>query len=263
MAKSDVLEPPESPSILLKAYELLTAFSHRRRVMTLSDLARASGLPKSTVHRILARLLEIGAVERHGDAYRIGMSLFAVASCSPASALRDVAAPHLEDLHSRTRQTIHLGVLRGSDVFYLEKLRHLGSIRTPTFVGGRLPAHCTAIGKALLAAEDQNDLAELLTGPLTARTARSITDPQRLRAEFKEIRVAGLATDDEEAAPGLACVAVPIPLGDRAIGGISVSFPAAAGAGQVLRNALRETAARISRSLDAHDAWIPPARLSW
>ena len=252
------LSAAESSSILLKASDVLNAFSHRRRVQTLSELARASGLPKSTVHRVIAKLVEIGLVERYNDCYRIGLPVLALASCSPASAMRDKALPHLEELHVRTGQTVHLAVLRGDDVVYLEKLSHDTAAPSPSSVGGRIPAHCTAVGKAMLATRTETELRQLLTGPLRARTPLTITDPGRLRMQLARIRAAGVATETGEAAVGLACVGVPIRHGQQTIGGVSVAFPASAGSTQLIENLLRESAVRISRVLTRMD-WVPPS----
>jgi DNA-binding IclR family transcriptional regulator len=257
-----VSEPvAESPSILLKAFDLLGSFNHQQRVLTFGELVRESGLPKSTAHRVIAKLLELGAIERHGDGYRVGMRLFAVASASPASALRDVALPHLEALHSHTRQTVHLAVLRGGDAVYLEKLRHLAAIPSPSLVGGSIPAHCTAVGKVLLAARDDDDLEQRLAAGLVRRTPRSVVDAAQLRAELLHVRTEGFAMEHGEAAAGLACLAMPIWFGDRVLAAISVAFPAQAGSARFLRNPLRETAADISRAIRAHDRpdWLPPS----
>ncbi|WP_217576678.1 IclR family transcriptional regulator [Streptomyces sp. GbtcB7] len=248
---AETADPTETSSILWTARHILGAFSHHRRLMTLSEISRASGVPKSTVHRVIARLMEIEAVERHGDGYRIGMSLFALGSYTPESALRDIAMPHLEELHTRSRQTVHLAVLRGTEVVYLEKLRHPASTPSPSLVGGRNPAHCTAVGKVLLAAQDEEESDRRLRAKLETRTARTITDPLRLRSQLTGIRAAGIGVERGEAAAGLACAAVPVSAGGQTVAAVSVAFPASAGSGEVFHSLLRETAARVSRSLSA------------
>ncbi len=143
-----------NPSVLWKAFDVMNAFSHQNRVLTLSEIARLSGLPKSTTYRILMMLLEAKALERVDNGYTIGIRMFSVGSLSVDARRRELAMPHLERLRRVTRQTVHLAILRDTDVVYLEKLPSLASPGTPAFVGGRLPAHRTGVGKALLAFSD-------------------------------------------------------------------------------------------------------------
>lgn len=237
-----------APSILWKAFDVLGAFSHRHRVLTLAQIARHTGLPKSTVHRVLAMLADTGAVEPTEAGYRVGLRMFALGALPPEAALREAALVHLEQLHRYTSQTLHLAVLRGGDVVYLEKLPSRNGVPSPALVGDRLPAYCTAVGKVLLAHSGDADAAAALTGPWRRRTARSLASAEQLRRQLQSIRADGLAVDREEAAEGLACVAVPILVHDRAVAAISVAFPASAGSGQVLVSPLRQTAAAIARS---------------
>ncbi|MES9537679.1 IclR family transcriptional regulator C-terminal domain-containing protein [Actinomadura sp. NPDC000600] len=237
-----------APSVLWKAFAVLGAFSHRNRVLTLAQIARCSGLPKSTAHRVLAMLVEIGAVEQTEGGYRVGLRMFTLGTLPPEAALREAALVHLEELHRYTGQTLHLAVLRGADVVYLAKLLSRKSVPTPAAVGARFPAHCTAVGKALLAFSGGGSAAVALTEPLRRRTAASLASAEQVRRQMDGIRAAGFAVDREESADGLACVAVPVLVHDRAVAALSVAFPASAGSGQVLVGPLRQAAAAISRS---------------
>ncbi|OPC77234.1 IclR family transcriptional regulator [Embleya scabrispora] len=243
-----------APSVLWKAFRVLGVFSHSRRVLTLAQIVRRSGLPKSTAHRVLAMLLEVGAIEQHSDGYRMGLRMFSLGTLPPEVALRDAALVHLEELHRVTGQTLHLAILRDADAVYLEKLRGRRYDRSPALVGGRLPARCTAIGKAMLAFSTDRTIAEVSAAPPAPRTARSLTSVPALRRELAAVRVDGYAVDREEAVDGLACVAVPILVAGRAVAAVSVAFAAAAGSGTVLVNPLRHTAAAISRSIPAGSA---------
>lgn len=241
----DDAPPANASSILWKAFDVLGTFKHSRRVLTLSEIARRSGLPKSTVHRILAMLLEVKAVERSERGYRIGLRMFALGTCSTEVHLRDIALPHLERLRRVTRQTVHLAVLDSSEVVYLEKLPSHASPATPAVVGGRLPAASTGVGKALLAFGD--DLAApRLEG---ANKLTPLRCGQPLQDYLQTVRRSGIAGDREEAARGLACVATPILVRSKAIAAISVGFTAGAGSGELFINPLRETSAAVSRAL--------------
>jgi DNA-binding IclR family transcriptional regulator len=237
-----------APSVLWKAFDVLGAFSHRHRVLTLAQIVRHTGLPKSTVHRVLAMLAEVGAVEQADGGYRIGLRMFTLGALPPEAALREAALVHLEELHRYTGQTLHFAVLRGAEVTYLEKLPGRKGVPTPAIIGDRLPAHCTAVGKALLTFSADETVAAALAGPLPRRTGKSLVTAERVRSQLDAIRVSGFALDREESADGLACVAVPVLVRDQAVAAVSVAFPASAGSGQILVNPLRQAAAAISRS---------------
>ncbi|MDK0524225.1 IclR family transcriptional regulator [Streptomyces sp. ML-6] len=238
-----------APSVLWKAFRVLGAFSHSRRVLTLAQIMRRSELPKSTTHRVLAMLLEVGAVEQHNGGYRVGLRMFTLGALPPEVALRDAAMVHLQELHRVTGQTLHLAILRDGEAVYLEKLRSRKYDPSPAVVGGRLPAHCTAIGKAMLAFSQERVVADALAGPLPRRTAHSLVSAEGVRRQLAAIRTDGFAVDREEAVEGLACVAVPILAQHRAVAAVSVGFAASAGSGHVLVSSLRQAAGAISRSL--------------
>ncbi|GGS20452.1 IclR family transcriptional regulator [Streptomyces humidus] len=249
------------PSILSKAFDLLRAFNTHERVMTLSELSRASGLPKSTVHRLLARLIDLGAIENHGAGYRIGIELFQLGSTTPAGAMRDVAMPHMATLHRWTGHTVQLGVLRGFDVVYLEKVARNSKSSDPSGVGTRLPASCTAIGKAMLAHEHLEDLQHFLPSPLPGLTPRSVTAVDPLIAQLRLIRQGDLAREQEEARLGLSCIASPIVVRGFAVGALSVAHPADVEldpkTGTVLRDTTAQIAKEIRQRLPEHDDWFP------
>jgi DNA-binding IclR family transcriptional regulator len=240
--------PVAAPSVLWKAFDVLGAFSHRDRVLSLAEIARRSGLPKSTAHRVLAMLLETGAVEQAVGGYRLGLRMFSLGALPPEAELREAAMVHLEWLHRVTGQTLHLAVLRGGDVVYLEKLLSRQRVDTPAAIGDRLPASCTAVGKALLAFSGRQAQAAILGRPLSRRTARSVTSSDALRGQLAATRARGYATDREESTDGLACIAVPVIAAGTAVAAVSVAFPASAGTGSLFAGPLRQAAAAIAAS---------------
>lgn len=241
--------PTEPPSILTKAFDLLRAFNRHERVMTMSELARAAQLPKSTVHRLLARLVELDAIEHHGNGYKLSLGLLQLGAATPAASLRDLTLPYLAGLHRWTAATVHFAVLRQFDVVYLEKLAPANSPSTLTLVGGRLPANCTAIGKALLAWEDLDDLLDFLPSPMPKLTPHSISSADALVAQLREVKSSGIAREREEAQPGLACIAAPVVVQQFAIAAVSVSYAASETLNPQTDSALRATVSQI-----AHDA---------
>jgi DNA-binding IclR family transcriptional regulator len=229
--------------------------------MTLSELARAAQLPKSTVHRLLARLVELDAVEHHRDGYKLSLGLMQLGANTPAASMRDVAMPYLAALHQWTTETVHLAVLRQFDVVYLEKLARPSSPSRLSGIGTRLPANCTAIGKALLAWEDLDDLAHFLPSPMPMLTSLSIRNVDQLIAQLREIKDDGIARERNEAQPGLACVAAPIIVNGFAVGAISIGYRSSGTLDPKVVTALRDSSARIAR--EVRDALADRRRASW
>ena len=235
-------------SILGKAFAILGAFTHGPRMLSLSQISRRSGVSKSTTHRVLAMLVELGAIERSGTEYRMGAVMFSYGSRSPEVALRDAALTHLESLFLQTRQTVHFAVLRKQEVLYLERLS-TRLVISPATVGGCMPAHLTGVGKALLAYASTEIINRYLDRRLIARTEASITNPDSLRHELAHIRNQGVAFDRAEAARGLHCVAAPVRVGGHAVAAVSVAYPSNAGSGKAFIEPVRTAATRIARSL--------------
>ncbi|WNM31679.1 IclR family transcriptional regulator [Streptomyces sp. Li-HN-5-11] len=210
-----------------KAVSLLVALGDRSGSGAgVSELARRAQLSKSTAYRVLGVLERNGVVERHGTGYRLGERLHSLGQAvygPDAENVRDVLLPFLADLYELTRETVHLAVLHDTHVAYLAKLYGHRSASVPSRIGGRLPAHATAVGKALLA-YDVDAAEQALRQPLRRFTDRTITDPDELSAELDRIRSTGVAFDDEEHQPGLTCVAVPVlSRGGRAVAALSVA----------------------------------------
>ncbi|MEU6645521.1 IclR family transcriptional regulator [Saccharomonospora sp. NPDC046836] len=240
-----------------KALAILTAFDRSHQVMGVSKVARRIGLPKSTTHRLLAVLVSWGLVSREGTMYSPGRKLMELSSLGQMPTLRDIALPHLQDLYELTRQTVHLAVLDKSDVLYVEKLYGHNRVVTPSAVGGRVPASCAAIGKAMLAYSPE-DVEAFEARPLPRLTSNSIAELRRLRLELEQVRLTGVAYDRQEAAAGLTCVAAPILTPARElIGGVSVAGPARSFVPSAFSVAVRTAAAQIARSLLSPSARHP------
>jgi DNA-binding IclR family transcriptional regulator len=210
-----------------KAMTLLACFGGQAGSgIGVSELARRAELSKSTAYRLLAALERNGVVEKVERKYRLGQRLHELgrdAYVAEHDWLRDSLTPYLVDLYESTHETVHLGALHGTDVVYLAKLYGHRQVRSPSRIGGRIPAYCTAVGKALLA-HDPVALERVLEGELRRLTPTTIVDPQRLMDEIAKIREEGVAYDDEEATPGLSCVAAPVVgYGGKALAALSVA----------------------------------------
>lgn len=216
--------PQSAVSKALTLLELLAEW--KGGSATLSELARAAGLPKSSTHRLLRELELHDLVDRVGLKYRVGGRFFEMslsARWSQHGHMRDVAAPILEQLYERTRLTVHLAVLQGRDVLYLEKITAPHGSGIPSRVGGRMPATCTALGKALLAYSPPAVVRAALVGEVARPTKWSPREPTLLLEQLRLAASTGAAHEHDEAKVGLSCVAAPVLIGTRPLAAISLS----------------------------------------
>lgn len=176
-----------------------------------SDIARETGVPNSSVTNILAALVETGLVRRIGPGYAIGPGVVELASVflrsdDPVQRFREFV-PSTDNLSHETAQ---LGTLAGSDVLFLARHDGTQPIALTSGVGRRLPASSTAIGKAMLARLEPSEMASTLSEPLPRLTDRSHRTLAELNEDLAAIRERGHSIDDEEAAPNVMCLAVAI-----------------------------------------------------
>ncbi|MFF2396259.1 MULTISPECIES: IclR family transcriptional regulator [unclassified Nocardia] len=204
---------------------ILDAFDAATPTLTLLGLAERTGLPRSTVHRILDQMIRLRWLAHTPGGYRLGLRVLELGGlAAEQNELREVVGPLLYELSQRTGLVGHLAVLDGREVLFLDRSGGRGRVVIPTRVGGRLPAHSTAVGKALLATLEPGIAEAALRGNAVARTARTIVDRAELHRELARIRNRqGVAVDTEESLPGVGCVAVPIRGRGVAVAAISLS----------------------------------------
>ncbi|GAB2985295.1 IclR family transcriptional regulator [Amycolatopsis acidiphila] len=242
-----------APSVLDRVLAILGAFDGESRPLGTSELARRTGLAKSTVHRLVCALVTHGLLERHGDGVVLGLRLFELAERVPRQHdLREAALPYMADLRAATRQTVHLAVLDGTEVVYVEILRSRDAPPLPSRVGGRLPAHATGVGKAILAFSPSETVEAVIRGGLPRLSERTIAGPGLLQRELRAVRGNGIAYDHEESRAGLVCAASPITAADGTIAG-ALSVSGWVGRLNVRRiaPAVRTAALALSRDLGA------------
>lgn len=225
MRSTEWNEPTDSSdSVLGRAVGIVSAFDSDDESVELSELARRTGLPKATVHRFLQQLCEFNIIERTATGYQLGMRLFELGMRQPVSRDLRAALPILGDLRDATHETVHLAVLDEAEVLYVEKLVGHQGPPLASRVGGKLPAHCTGVGKALLAFGPKDVAQAVLLGPLRRLTARTVVLPGPLSRELAKARREGVAYEYEESALGVVCVACPIMGSDGiAVAAISVA----------------------------------------
>ncbi|WP_199432374.1 IclR family transcriptional regulator [Qaidamihabitans albus] len=201
----------DTASTAARVTALLTAFEPGDDALGVSELARRTALPKSSVHRLTAHLVRHGLLERDGTALRLGLRLFEIGQLAVRQrGLVDAARPYLADLREATRNTVHLAVLEGTEVVYLDVLRGPDAPTLPSRIGGRFPAHATAVGKAILAWSPEPVVDTVLAAGLPRISRRTITGPGLLRRQLAKVRADGLAYDREESGVGVVCAASPL-----------------------------------------------------
>jgi DNA-binding IclR family transcriptional regulator len=198
-------------SVLGRAFSLLSAFTAEDVELSLGELSERTGLPKTTVHRLTGELIGFGALERGRYGVRLGLRLFTLGEQVPRHRrLRDLAMPYLEDLYEATHESAHLALLDGTEVVYLAKVCGHRSAPTASAVGGRLPAHCTAVGKALLGFSPTSVFAERVKAGLPRRTPLTLATPGALERDLMATAARGFSVDREETRMGIVSVAAPI-----------------------------------------------------
>ncbi|MGW9587320.1 IclR family transcriptional regulator [Microbacterium sp. NPDC055455] len=241
----------DSVTVLDRVTAVFDAFGEHDEGLGVSELARRANLPKSTVSRIAGDLVAQRFLDREGDKLYLGVRLFELAqTVEKPRRLRHLAHPVMTELRDVTGRTASLAVLEGADVVILAIVRAEGGCAPPASIGGRLPAHATALGKVLLAFSRREGVARLKDG-LPQRTPRTISDPAVLARELTDVRRLGVATDTEECSKDRVCVASAIlGHGGEPVAAISVTAPASEAAPDRLAPAVRAAALTLSRRLD-------------
>jgi len=235
--------PPEH-TVLGRSAAIMEAFDGAQQVLSLADLNKRTRLPKSTLHRLVDQLCQVGWLERDHGGYRVGLRMFEFGTLAvDGNRLHEAAFPHLQALASRTGLAAQLAILDHAEVVYLERIV-VGPIRLPTRRGGRKPAYCTALGKAM-AAYDDDAVRAVMAAPMPRKTTQTITEPAALRTELRRVRETGVAYDRGEAYEELVCVAAPIRSSGHAIAAVSVTGLAGRMRWSVMTEAVRGTAAAI------------------
>src|SRR6204780_2900017 len=225
-----------------RAAAILGAFDATHRELTLAALVSRSGMPRSTTHRVADRMIKLGWLDKPKDRYRVGNRLFEISSLAPIRhELREAALPFLQDLHAAAKTTVQLGVLEGTP----------GPRPMPILerAGGKIPAHCSALGRAILAYSDPETIEAILGAGLQPRTPRTLTSRVAVLRELTAIPPRGWAVDREEGNIGISCVAAPVfgPLGQVAAA-LSVTGPTGLVRPERIGPAVRLAAAAASRA---------------
>lgn len=210
-----------------RSFALLELLARAGGRLPLSDLAERSGLPLGTVHRLLQTLAGGGYVRQDADRrYALGTALLPLGNAA-TRLLGSWAQPYLGRLVEVSGETSNLAVLEDDRIVYLAQSPGRHRVRMFTEVGRRVLPHSTAVGKVLMAWQDESQVRRVMARlGLPRHTARTITDPATFLLELARVREQGYAVDDEEEEDGVRCLAVPVGPGATAVAAVSVSGPA-------------------------------------
>lgn len=259
MANSE--ETPDSLSGILERVDSILDALATEGSMNLTQISRVTSLPRTTVHRLLEQMTRRRWVTRIRNEYEIGVRPFHLGTIARQGHwFFRIARPHLEAVRESTRLVVHLGYLDGTDVVWWDKIGDARLSAVPTYVGGRHPAFRTAAGKALLATEGVDYVADHFPPHLDRTTRESLQTREQLADEVRAVRDEGAAYANGELFPHLACVAAAVTVrpvatsdGHQTSAAISVCGPVDRvmtdpTLGQTLRNSAMDILTDISHS---------------
>jgi len=245
-------------SSVKRTFQVLDVFTSNQPELSLTEISSKLRSDKSSISRILVTLTSAGFLERNpmNRKYRLGWKLVDLGNrvLSRYNDIRECANPFLEELGQKITEIVHLSILDGNQIVYLEKKGVGQTLTVATQIGGRSPAHSSAMGKVLLSGLSQNELSDILAAsPLIRFTPNTITEIPKLRKHLEEIRNQGFAIDNEESFLGIKCVAAPIKNANgKILAAVSASVPTQRMGRERLkeiRTYVLETAHRISQQI--------------
>jgi IclR family KDG regulon transcriptional repressor len=224
-------EPSYPLKALDKSLAILEILSQENSPLSIAELSERLGIYPSTIHRILDTLRYWGYVEQDLDTqrYQLGLKVLELGMTKhQGMELVKEAAPYLKELQNQSNETVYLGILDEGEVLYLSKEESSQSIRMVSKVGSRVPAHCTALGKVLLAYLEEEERKKILKEKgFSHFTDNTITNEEEIKKELRKVKEQGFAQDREEYEKNVCCIAAPIRNHqDRVIAAISISGPA-------------------------------------
>lgn len=230
ITKPDTPATDESMKSLIKVVRILDCFSPVNRSLTLGEICAATGYPRSTTHRLISSMREVGLLdqERQRDRYRLGLKLFKLGNIVLANMdLHREARRYVEALSRMSGQAVHLALFDGREAIVVHRVDSMPEGGTPLTLIEAAPVHCTSVGKAILAFQESEVVDKIIEAGLKSFTENTITSPADLRADLAQIRERGYSVDDGEHQPGLRCIGAPIHDGQgRVVAAVSISGPA-------------------------------------
>jgi len=243
-----------------RVLDLLFSFGPGETELTLAQLSRKTGLPHTTARRLVLELAKAGALQQRPDGrFAVGLRLWQLGTLAPLTeSLRTMAQPYMEDLYTALGQHVQLAVLEGREAVIIERLSAPEAVGLMSQVGGRLPLHCSGVGKVLLSYADPDLAREVLGGELRRFTARTVTGPDALRRELAECRRTGRALVRGELTEDADSIATRIMNGQgRVVAALSVVVRTGSVRPQAVLPSVITSGLAISRTL----GWRPGTRV--
>lgn len=239
------------PLLMFDRIELVLQALDDRGHLSLSETARLTGIPTSSAHRLLEKMVQMRWLNRVGSRYEIGVRLFELGSRAVRNHwFHRTALPILQELHRSTGAVVHLAFLDGADGIYWEKISGTFGAKIPSRIGGRYPAHRSAVGKALLSSLPREALDQPVFVRLNRSDAHRSGGRRELDGELDRVGTEGVAFDRGEALPGIGCVAAPIAHGHPTPAAVSICGPLSRiTADRRMSAAVQSAAAEIARSV--------------
>ncbi|NKQ52517.1 IclR family transcriptional regulator [Amycolatopsis sp. K13G38] len=247
-------------TVSARLLDVLFAFEPGRSALSLADLVRRTGLPHATVRRLAGELTAAGALERRPDGrFTVGLRLWQLGTLAPLTEpLRNLAQPFLEDLYTALHQHVQLAVLEGHEAVIIERLSAPDAPELVSRVGGRLPLHCSGVGKVLLSHAGPRLIETVLSGELRRYTPNSVVSPAALREQIAGCRRTGAATVRGELTADAESVATRIVNGEgRVVAALSVVVRAKSVKPQAVLPSVIASGLGISRLL----GWRPGVKI--
>lgn len=207
-------KPVQLVQALDRALDIIEKLVQAENGLGVTELSNSTGLHKSTVYRLLATLNYRGYVKKDSmtNRYKVGLKLFEIGSFVLNNLdLRKQVRPYLKKLRKETKETTHLGILDQNEVVYIDKEETSEAIRMYSKIGRRVAAHCTSLGKILLAFSSAELVNRVIKeGGLSVYTENTITDPVEFKEHLNKVKKQGYAIDNEEQEEGIRCIGGPI-----------------------------------------------------
>jgi IclR family KDG regulon transcriptional repressor len=224
-----MLEPEVKVKSLYKALKVLECFTAREPELGITEISDKLGIYKSNVHNIVTTFEKTGYIEKNpgNGKYRLGLKILELAYIINFNiSIREIVVPYMQEIANKANETVYFGIPREGQVLYLDSAYPRNSSLTRSMLGEKAPMYCTAIGKAMLAWFDNNEIMDILSQKVIKFTDNTITDPELLIKEMKEVRERGYAVDNMEHEYGIKCIGKAIlNRNKQVIAALSISGP--------------------------------------
>jgi DNA-binding IclR family transcriptional regulator len=210
-------------SVTGRILSILSAFEGRSKPLSATQIASFTGIPQSTTYRMLADLVEWGALVRNPNGtFHVGLRIWELGQQAGLSQREHVIRPFLQDLFDLVHENVHMAIRQNTNALYVDKIYGSAKLPEVTRIGSKLPLHTTAVGRVLLAAEPEWFVQAYVNGKLVAPTPRTTTDPVLLLQEMKLVARQGYSLTFEQVRMGAASIAVPIVIQGQTVAAVGL-----------------------------------------